>query len=255
LVFNASGWGVHIHCGAWHVVTNNVFAGNAAVLPPASFPQYTFQDYAAEPFCNFQFHPHAPQRVQVTRNIFDQSVAPSVGIGRTVSILNNNTVQHQGYGNTSNAIRNATLDYNLYSCWDAVTYVANGVGSGGGGGGGGGDGRGTIDAARNGCRSDFPGDTVAGRTFAGWKAAAHQDEHSVVGSPGFGDDAATTLALRRDFRVDPARSEAVRAIGFEPLDARADAVGPRSSLLSLAHCHNFGGDVGVWWQGCSLSVE
>ena len=240
LVFNNSGWGMHIHCGMRHRVENNIFAGNAAVAP-APFPQYMERDYSAEPFCNFHSHPHSAQDVQVVRNIFDQSVAPSVGVGRRVPLLNNSTLSKQDCGNSTSVLRNASLDFNLCSCWDQR-----------------GGSRGNINVsadsaagASRDCISDFPGDVKTGRSLSAWQTWGRQDSHSVVGSPGFAADPATTLAVRRDFRVDPARSSAVRSIGFQPLVGLA-TVGPRPEELLLAVCENVGGDTGVWWEGCRV---
>eukprot|EP00035_Acanthoeca_spectabilis_P030685 m.10422 g.10422 ORF g.10422 m.10422 type:complete len:779 (+) comp4318_c0_seq1:371-2707(+) len=218
LVFNNSGWGVHLHCGGWHTLVNNVFAGNAAI-PPAPFPQYMLRDYSAEPFCNFGAHPLTVQGAVVLRNVFDQSVAPTAGIGRHVSVLNNFTVPNQGYGNASNVRTNVTFDFNVYSCSDAD------------------------------CLSDFPGDLQSGRSLKEWQSWANQDTHSLYGNPGFADDP-KALSVRRDFRVDPSRSPAVLASGFVPLDLTS--VGPRLSNLVIATCSNDGGDSDPWWDGCTF---
>ena len=53
LVFDVGGWGLHLHCGMWHAVTHNVFAGNKA-QPPIGVYASKQQDYAVEPFCNFE---------------------------------------------------------------------------------------------------------------------------------------------------------------------------------------------------------
>lgn len=126
------------------------------------------------------------------------------------------------YGNTSRVLLNSTLDYNVYSCADGTT-----------------------------CPHDFLGGAVEGRSLAAWQAWGRKDAHSVAGDAGFATDF-TALAVRRDFRVDPARSAALRAIGFVPLNL--DAVGPRADALSLAVCANNGGDSGVWWRGCSFGI-
>ena len=208
-----------MHCGARHTVVNNVFAGNAAETP-SPFGPYLERDYAAEPFCNFQSHGGTVQGSTVLRNIFDQHVAPSVGIGRFVPVYNNNTVAKQPYGTATNVFHNVTLDHNVFSCFDSTA-----------------------------CHSDFPGDAAHGRSLASWQAWGHQDMHSVGGDPGFAPDAATALKVRKDFRVDPSRSAAVRAVGFVPLNL--ESVGPRVERLAIASCNNNGGDTGVWWQGCT----
>eukprot|EP00040_Diaphanoeca_grandis_P042371 m.264827 g.264827 ORF g.264827 m.264827 type:complete len:883 (-) comp58457_c0_seq1:215-2863(-) len=251
LVFNASGWGVHIHCGWKHLVQNNIFAGNAAVTP-APFPTYQLRDYALEPFCNFGYHPTSSQGVVVQRNVFDQSVSPSSGIGRLVSILNNNTLGKSNYGNKSSLLSHATLDLNLYSCFDDIDDNANYSG----------DARDkniaknntnvTNDDKYNGkdsntCMHGF----IDGESFKQWQAWSAQDTHSVVGDPGFGDNPHTTLALRRDFRVDPSRSPSLKSIGFHPFTPDA---GPRATSLKLGTCSNIGGDVGVWWNGCEVGA-
>jgi len=233
LVFNCSGWGLHLHCGQWHTVENNVFVGNAAV-PPAPFSQYAERDYAAEPFCNFHDHSDSVQGVVLRRNVFDQRVAPAAGVGRAVSILNNIS-GHTTYGNVSLVLVNTSLDLNVYSCAD--------------------DGSGTDNNNNNNndCSNDFPGASdVSGRSLAAWQTWGHEDVHSVSGDPGFPTDP-SALSRRRDFRADPARSSALRAVGFAPLDL--EVVGPRVELLTgLATCSNNGGDAGVWWQGCDFGA-
>lgn len=217
LVFNCSGWGLHLHCGWKHTVSDNLFAGNCAV-PPAPFPQYQERDYAAEPWCNFHSHTTSSQGVALTRNVFDQRVAVQAGgVGRHVSIFNNASARAT-YGNLSNLLVNATLNANLYVCGDGSS-----------------------------CSHDFPG----GMSLAQWQDWGGEDSRSAsVTDPGYGPDPNTTLGRRRDFRLFTDRSPALRAIGFEPL-ALAE-VGPRQEVLRLAVCRNDGGDSGRWWNGCTV---
>ena len=71
----------------------------------------------------------------------------------------------------------------------------------------------------------------------------------MAGVPGFATNLLAALG-RWDFRVEPDRSAAVKAVGFIPLDLTS--VGPRRSALHLAECSNNGGDHGAWWQGCNV---
>jgi len=219
LVFNCSGWGLHLHCGWKHVVVNNLFAGNTAVAP-APFAAYEKSDYAAEPWCNFHSHNTSSQGFSLWRNIFDQAVAPQVGVGRPVPIFNNApSTAPSTYGNISNVLVNTTLDMNLYTCADGDS-----------------------------CGCNFP----RNRSLAAWQAWGGKDAHSVGGLPGYLPDLREALAIRRDFRVDPGRSAAVSHIGFKPLPLQQ--VGPRPDVQRLVACHNNGGDAGVWWRGCAVGA-
>eukprot|EP00658_Telonema_sp_P-2_P013578 TRINITY_DN15144_c0_g1_i12.p1 TRINITY_DN15144_c0_g1~~TRINITY_DN15144_c0_g1_i12.p1 ORF type:complete len:764 (+),score=122.43 TRINITY_DN15144_c0_g1_i12:203-2494(+) len=188
LVFDCGSWGLHLHCGNRHSVQNNIFAGNAAQLPASGYSQNGA--YAVEPFCNFRFHPNSSQGTLMRRNILDQTVAPSAGIGREVSILNNASGSDSPYGNLSNTWANLSSGWNLFS---------------------------------SGHDSDFPGS----RSLAEWQRVTGEEQHSLRGRPGFSVD---NLRLRLDFRLVPNQSEPARWIGFEEWDMaavgpRADRLG------------------------------
>jgi hypothetical protein len=218
LVFDCGSWGLHLHCGTRHTVRNNIFAGNAAQPPDGRVETYAERGhYAAEPFCNFRSHPTSSQGAALHRNIFDQRDAPLAGLGRRVSIFNNLSAaapRPSVYGNVSNTVVGMRFSSNVYSFAEHVV-------------------------------AQFPG----GRALEEWQNETGEDPGSVAGSPGFAHNLLPALA-RRDFRVDPSRSAALRAVGFQPLDLAS--VGPRRPALQLATCANDGGDAGVWWRGCVM---
>lgn len=216
LVFDCGSWGLHLHCGTHHVVHNNLFVGNAAQTPDTSVATYAQRgDYAVEPFCNFRSHPTSTQGALLSQNIFDQQDAPLARIGRPVSVFNNlSNANASVYGNVSNTVSGMSLAANVYSFARGVT-------------------------------AQFPGS----RTLQAWQKETGEDAGSMSGTPGFASNLLAAMD-RLDFRVEPDRSAAVKAVGFIPLDLTS--VGPRHSALQLAECSNDGGDRGVWWQGCSV---
>jgi hypothetical protein len=152
LVFDVGGWGLHLHCGQQHSVVNNIFAGNAAQLPtPGARAHYA--DYGLEPFCNFEFHNTSVQGAQLERNIFDQRVTSAAGVGRAVSVFNNQSSSLPSiYGNISNTLINMSFAKNIFSCVDSNHSQHVSAKAGGGGN-------------KGGCWSDFPG----AQSFEEWQ--------------------------------------------------------------------------------------
>lgn len=192
---------------------NNHFAGLAGQ------PDGRQAAYAQEPFCNFRFHNSSGQSALVARNVVDQRVAVSAGIGGVAPLYNNGSVDI--YDTFAHMLANMSFVRNVYAAQPPAAIPAN-----------------------------FPN----GTTLDEWKAKTGQDLQSVeVSDPGYaaGADARAALGERRDYRLDPA-APPLQAAGFAPL--LLDNVGPVEQL-PWATCNNHGTVDGVWWRGCNLTLE
>lgn len=123
--------------------------------------------YAVEPYCNFRSHSQSNQGAVIVRNIFDERVAPSAGIGRTGVTVFNTNLSDTG-GNSSGL----EFDFNIYSL------------------------SGRISAKR---AFPLPTHSASGRSgsFLEWQALGN-DKHGSLGSPGFPTKPNASLGIRRE---------------------------------------------------------